>query len=163
MTPGGVCVTGDMLERGGRNGHRQCEWGEAPFLYAWSDPFSQTAATAVGLTESTYTVTVTDALGCRRTASQAIETVEGCLFIADALTPNGDLVNDEWVVGGLEDFESVPQVFNRWGQKMFETTGGAERWDGRFAGNRLPVADYYYTIQLTPDSSPIRGTVTLKY
>ena len=138
--------------------------GEAPFLYAWSDPFSQTAATAVGLTESTYTVTVTDALGCRRTASQAIETVEGCLFIADALTPNGDLVNDEWVVGGLEDFpESVLQVFNRWGQKMFETTGGAERWDGRFAGNRLPVADYYYTIQLTPDSSPIRGTVTLKY
>ena len=133
-------------------------------MYAWSDPFSQTAATAVGLTESTYTVTVTDALGCRRTASQAIETVEGCLFIADALTPNGDLFNDEWVVGGLEDFpESVLQVFNRWGQKMFETTGGAERWDGRFAGNRLPVADYYYTIQLTPDSSPIRGTVTLKY
>ena len=138
--------------------------GEAPFVFSWSDPYSQTAATAVGLTEDTYTVTVTDALGCRRTTSQEIETIEGCLFIADALTPNDDMKNDEWVVGGLEAFpESVLQVYNRWGQQVFETTGGNERWDGRFAGKRLPVADYYYTLQLTPDASPIRGTVTLKY
>ena len=42
--------------------------GEAPFTFEWSDPFSQTASTAVGLTEDTYTVVVTDALGCRRSA-----------------------------------------------------------------------------------------------
>jgi len=138
--------------------------GEAPFTFEWSDPFSQTTSTAVGLTEDTYTVTVTDALGCRRTASQTIEVIEGCLFIADALTPNDDGKNDEWIVGGLEDFpESVLNVYNRWGQLLFTTEGGAERWDGRFNGSRLPVADYYYTIELFPDALPIRGTVTLKY
>ena len=138
--------------------------GEAPFTFEWSDPFGQTTSTAVGLTEDTYTVVVTDALGCRRTASQFVDAIEGCLFIADALTPNGDNNNDDWVVGGLEDYsDSKVMVFNRWGQKLFETEGGQERWDGRFNGARLPVADYYYTIKLFPEASPIRGTVTIKY
>ncbi|MGB1100496.1 MAG: T9SS type B sorting domain-containing protein, partial [Flavobacteriales bacterium] len=138
--------------------------GEAPFTFEWSDPFVQTTSTAVGLTEDTYTVVVTDALGCRRTASQFVDAIEGCLFIADALTPNGDNNNDDWVVGGLEDYpDSKVMVFNRWGQKLFETVGGQERWDGRFNGARLPVADYYYTIELFPEALPIRGTVTIKY
>ncbi|MEC8662952.1 MAG: gliding motility-associated C-terminal domain-containing protein [Bacteroidota bacterium] len=138
--------------------------GEAPFTFAWSDPYDQTSSTANGLTEDTYTVVVTDAKGCRRTASQEVEAIEGCLFIADALTPNNDGFNDDWVVGGLEDFpSSTLMVFNRWGQKLFETTGGQVRWDGRFNGARLPVADYYYAIELFPGALPIRGTVTLKY
>ena len=138
--------------------------GEAPFTFEWSDPFGQTSSTAVGLTEDTYTVVVTDALGCRRATSQFVDAIEGCLFIADALTPNDDGKNDDWVVGGLEDYpESVVMVFNRWGQKLFETEGGRERWDGRFNGARLPVADYYYTIELFPEALPIRGTVTIKY
>ena len=138
--------------------------GEAPFTFEWSDPFAQTTSTAVGLTEDTYTVVVTDALGCRRTASQFVAAIEGCLYIADALTPDGDFINDDWVVGGLEDYpESKVMVFNRWGQKLFETQGGQERWDGRFNGARLPIADYYYTIELFPGALPIRGTVTIKY
>jgi len=138
--------------------------GEAPFTYSWSDPYAQTTSTAVGLTEDTYTVVVTDAVGCRRTASQEVDAIEGCLFIADALTPNDDGKNDDWVVGGLEDYPlSKVLVFNRWGQKVFETEGGLEKWDGRFNGARLPIADYYYTIELFPEALPIRGTVTLKY
>ena len=138
--------------------------GEAPFTFAWSDPYAQTTSTAVGLTEDTYTVVVKDAVGCRRTASQEVDAIEGCLFIADALTPNDDGKNDDWVVGGLEDYPSSKVlVFNRWGQKVFETDGGRERWDGRFNGARLPIADYYYTIELFPEALPIRGTVTLKY
>ena len=98
--------------------------GEEPYSYEWSDPYSQSTSTANGLTEDTYTVVVTDALGCRRTASQTVDAIEGCLFIADALSPNNDGFNDDWVVGGLEDFpSSTLMVFNRWGQKLFETSG----------------------------------------
>ena len=138
--------------------------GEAPFAFEWSDPFAQSTSTAVGLTEDVYTVVVTDALGCRRTTFQEVEAIEGCLFIADALTPNDDGKNDEWLVGGLEDYpESEVFVYNRWGQRVFSTIGGKESWNGRFNGARLPVADYYYTIELFPSALPIRGTVTLKY
>jgi len=138
--------------------------GDSPFTYLWSDPFDQTSATAIGLTEDTYTVTVTDAVGCNLTVSEAITHIEGCLFIADALTPNGDGYNDEWIVGGLLDFpQSEVKVYNRWGQLLFFSSEGDVHWDGRFNNQRLPVADYYYTIELTPYDPPITGTVSLKY
>jgi len=138
--------------------------GDSPFTYLWSDPFAQTSATAIGLTEDTYTVTVTDAFGCNLTVSEAITHIEGCLFIADALTPNGDGYNDEWIVGGLLDFpQSEVKVYNRWGQLLFFSDEGDVHWDGRFNDQRLPVADYYYTIELSPYDPPITGTVSLKY
>ena len=138
--------------------------GDSPFTYLWSDPFDQTSATAIGLTEDTYTVTVTDAIGCNLTVSEAITHIEGCLFIADALTPNGDGYNDEWIVGGLLDFpQSEVKVYNRWGQLLFFSDEGDVHWDGRFNNQRLPVADYYYTIELSPYDPPITGTVSLKY
>ena len=138
--------------------------GDSPFTYLWSDPFDQTSATAIGLTEDTYTVTVTDAIGCNLTVSEAITHIEGCLFIADALTPNGDGYNDEWIVGGLLDFpQSEVKVYNRWGQLLFFSSEGDVNWDGRFNNQRLPVADYYYTIELSPYDPPITGTVSLKY
>ena len=138
--------------------------GDSPFTYLWSDPFDQTSSTAIGLTEDTYTVTVTDAVGCNLTVSEAITHIEGCLFIADALTPNGDGYNDEWIVGGLLDFpQSEVKVYNRWGQLLFFSDEGDVHWDGRFNNQRLPVADYYYTIELSPYDPPITGTVSLKY
>ena len=138
--------------------------GLGPFTYEWNDPFAQSTSTAVGLTEDVYSVVVTDAVGCRRSATQRVEAIEGCLYIADALTPNGDGKNDEWIVGGLEDYpDAEVLVFNRWGQKVFSATGGEKLWDGRWDGVLLPIADYYYTIELFPRALPIRGTVTLKY
>ena len=138
--------------------------GDFPFTYLWSDPFDQTSATAVGLTEDIYTVTVTDNIGCNLTVSESITHIEGCLFIADALTPNGDGYNDEWVVGGLLDFpQSEVKVYNRWGQLLFFSDGGDVNWDGRFNNQPLPVADYYYTIKLSLYHPPITGTVSLKY
>ncbi len=138
--------------------------GDFPFTYLWSDPFNQTSSTAVGLTEDVYSVTVTDNIGCNITTVESITHIEGCLFIADAVTPNDDGYNDEWIVGGLLDFPlSVVKVYNRYGQLLFHSTEGDISWNGRFNNQRLPVADYYYTIELTPYDPPITGTVSLKY
>jgi gliding motility-associated-like protein len=138
--------------------------GNFPFTYLWSDPYNQTSSTAVGLTEDVYSVTVTDSIGCNITTVAAITHIEGCLFIADAITPNGDGYNDEWIVGGLLDFPmSVVRVYNRYGQLLFYSSEGDVHWNGRFNDQRLPIADYYYTIELTPYDPPITGTVSLKY
>lgn len=139
------------------------EQGE--ITYQWNDPENQTTSTAVGLEEETYTVTVTDELGCTLTSSGEVEPTEGCFFIATAITPNGDGINDEWVIGGLEYFpNSLVQVYNRWGQLMFESRGYPTRWDGRFNGNRLPIADYYYVITFEESGlETLTGTVTIKY
>jgi gliding motility-associated-like protein len=139
--------------------------GNEPLTYLWSDPYGQTSATAVELTEDSYSITVTDSIGCNLTVAAFVDHIEGCLFIADAITPNGDGYNDQWIVGGLQDFpESSVMVYNRYGQLLYSSEPGEDvHWDGRHNNNRLPVADYYYVISLNPSDAPITGTVSLKY
>lgn len=138
--------------------------GSEPISYSWNDPLNQNTAIAVGLEEGVYTVTVSDVIGCTIDTTAIIEPTEGCFFIATVLTPNGDGANDDWVIGGLEYFpDSKVQVYNRWGQLLFESTGYTTRWDGTFGGQRLPTADYYYVIDYASDKEPLTGTVTIKY
>ena len=138
--------------------------GFQPIEYLWSDEDAQTTATATGLYEDTYSVVVTDSLGCTLTRVVTVEPTIGCFFIAEAITPNGDGYNDEWIVGGLEYFPAAEvRVFNRWGQQVFYSQGYQERWDGRYNNAPLPMADYYYVIEFADDKDPITGTVTLKY
>jgi gliding motility-associated-like protein len=138
--------------------------GFQPIEYLWSDEDSQTTATATGLYEDTYSVVVSDSLGCTLTRVVTVEPTIGCFFIAEAITPNGDGYNDEWIVGGLEYFPAAEvRVFNRWGQQVFYSQGYQERWDGRYNNAPLPMADYYYVIEFAGDKDPITGTVTLKY
>lgn len=138
--------------------------GAEPISWLWNDDNSQNTSIAVGLPEEVYTVVVTDAIGC--TLSDVIEVfpTEGCFFIATAITPNGDGANDTWTIGGLEYFPaSTVQVFNRWGQIMFESKGYSTAWDGTLNGKELPVADYYFIISYDDTKDPITGTVTIKY
>ncbi|MFT5981053.1 MAG: gliding motility-associated-like protein [Flavobacteriales bacterium] len=138
--------------------------GELPITYQWNDENNQTTATAIGLPEEVYSVTVTDAIGCTLSFLIEVEPTVGCFFIAEAITPNADGANDEWVIGGLEFFpNSTVQVFNRWGQLMFESKGYPTRWNGAFKGRVLPVADYYFVITYDESKEPITGTVTIKY
>jgi gliding motility-associated-like protein len=121
--------------------------------------------TAVGLeANEQYEVIITDTIGCTITAYAFIEPTEGCLFIATALTPNGDGSNDVWLIGGLEYFpESTVQVYNRWGQILYESQGYSVPWDGTYNGNKVGVADYYFIIDYKVGEEPITGTVTVKY
>jgi gliding motility-associated-like protein len=138
--------------------------GIAPITYAWNDSNGQSTSTAVGLEADTYVVVVTDDIGCTYSESVEVESNEDCLFIADGITPNGDGINDTWVVGGLEFFPSSSvTVHNRWGQVMFESAPGTTPWDGTFNGQFVPASDYYFVIRTEPGKKPITGTVTVKY
>jgi gliding motility-associated-like protein len=138
--------------------------GTPPITYAWDDPQGQASPTAIGLSEDTYTVVVTDQIGCTLTGEINVDPNEDCLFISDGITPNGDGINDKWIIGGLEFFpQSIVTVYNRWGQAVFEASPGTTRWDGTFNGATLPAGDYYYVIRVQPGVEPVTGTVTLKY
>ena len=138
--------------------------GFGEISYLWSDPSSQSTATAIGLVEDFYTVTITDTVGCTFTENLIIEPTIGCFFIADALTPNGDGFNDEWILGGIEFFpEAKVEVFNRWGQLVYQSEGIYTPWDGKFNNERLPISDYYYVITFDPNATPLTGSVTIKY
>ena len=138
--------------------------GQLPIQFDWSGVGNQTTATAIGLPEDVYSVTVTDDIGCTLGFLATVDPTEDCLFIADALTPNGDGINDRWVVGGLEFYpQSEVEVFNRWGQLIFRSKPGTTLWDGTYNGALLPASDYYYVISVEPGANPITGTVSIKY
>ena len=82
--------------------------------------------------------------------------------IPNVFTPNGDSQYDTWDIGFLSLFPGCNvKIFNRWGQLLFNSDGYNEDWDGRYNGNDLPTADYYYIINLKNGTEPLTGTITI--
>jgi gliding motility-associated-like protein len=79
--------------------------------------------------------------------------------ISQAITPNGDGVNDTWFINNITQPEysnCVIRVYNRWGQEVFYTVGYQNDWDGSYDGKSgtLPdAASYYYQIDLDGNGS----------
>lgn len=115
----------------------------------------------------TYKFCVVDDFGCNACDSVLIEiTKEPVVHIPNAFTPNGDGLNDifnAWVLGTLVDVNF--SVFNRWGQKVFESTDISMGWDGTQDGEDSDVGNYVYYFEGTdPDEGAIvrrKGVVTL--
>jgi gliding motility-associated-like protein len=82
--------------------------------------------------------------------------------IPNAFSPNHDGVHDNWVILYLNDYPgSTVQVFNRYGQEVFRSTGYNTAWDGKFKGQDLPIGTYYYIIDPKNGRRPISGSVTI--
>ena len=79
------------------------------------------------------------------------------LNIPNAFSPNGDGVNDTWVITGLNKYKKISiRVFNRWGnQVFFDQDGYKNAWDGNINGISLATGTYYAIIELSgsPDGS----------
>ncbi len=88
--------------------------------------------------------------------------------IPNSFTPNSDGINDyffprQQLSSSVSTFKM--NVYNRWGQIMFETGNISGRgWDGKFNGHDQPEGVYIYTIQVTftdGESENYKGNVTL--
>ena len=91
--------------------------------------------------------------------------------IPDVFTPNGDGVNDVFLIEGIEDYpDNVVKIFNRWGNPVFEIRGYDNRtraWRSD-TNTRLVVGDsfvpdgtYFYVIDLGNGEKPIAGYVVV--
>ncbi len=77
--------------------------------------------------------------------------------VAEAITPNGDGVNDTWVIYNIENHPNhAIRVFNRWGDEVFSARNYQNNWDGHYVNksNALPSgSSYYYQIDLDGDGT----------
>ncbi|HFC00982.1 MAG TPA: gliding motility-associated C-terminal domain-containing protein [Phaeodactylibacter sp.] len=117
-----------------------------------------------------YKVTVTDDLGCTTQLLLLVTVFPPCdaqrLKIPNVFTPDGDGVNDVFGVVPYEGVERVllVNIFNRWGEKIYQATGEDAYWDGTVNG-KLATADVYvYVIRILCGDGEVEilyGDVTL--
>ena len=86
----------------------------------------------------------------------------GVIEIPNMFTPNGDGINDTWVIKNINTFSnSVVSVFNRYGAQVFFSKGYVSPWDGRYFNQELPTGVYYYIIKTAPKEKPFTGHLTI--
>jgi len=88
------------------------------------------------------------------------------IHIPEGFSPNGDGVNDYFVIGGIDNYEKVEVIImNRWGNKVYESNDYQNDWDGTnqagssIGGNELPVSTYFYIINLGEGEEVKKGYV----
>ncbi|MBL7891602.1 MAG: gliding motility-associated C-terminal domain-containing protein, partial [Bacteroidia bacterium] len=87
----------------------------------------------------------------------------GELFVPKAFSPNGDGENEvEYVMGNcINNLEFA--IFDRWGEKVFETTDITIGWDGTYKGKKLDAAVFVYYLKATVKGVEVNmhGNITL--
>lgn len=121
---------------------------------------------------TTYTVKVFTKYECVDSANVTIKVLcdKSQLFVPNTFTPNGDGINDIFMVRGtgITKLQSF-RVYNRWGQVMYERSNvdvndKTNGWDGNFNGAQLPPDVYVWTVEAyceNGDLLKLKGDVTI--
>ncbi|WP_031446155.1 T9SS C-terminal target domain-containing protein [Arenibacter algicola] len=90
---------------------------------------------------------------------------QDCMVIFNEFSPNNDGLNDVFFIECIESYpNNYLQIFNRWGQRVFETTGYKNDWHGtvsktNYMGSdkNLPVGTYFYLLDFGDGITPIKS------
>ncbi|MBL7924799.1 MAG: gliding motility-associated C-terminal domain-containing protein [Bacteroidia bacterium] len=131
----------------------------AGYTFTWSPPdgLNHTDVqhpVATPAISTTYTVIATDENGCsvRDSITIVIRDVlclEPEIFIPSAFSPNGDQQNDILFVRGNTIDKVYMAIYDRWGEKVFETRSRQIGWNGTYKGQAVPPDVYVYYVEIT--------------
>ncbi|HQW11749.1 MAG TPA: gliding motility-associated C-terminal domain-containing protein [Saprospiraceae bacterium] len=142
--------------------------GTGNYTFSWQGPNGLTsnsdALLAVGVGE--YKVTVTDLNGCTAQFSKTLTPGgKDCFEGIGAITPNGDGKNDKLLITCLGSIQNKLLIFDRWGQKVYESSNYNNDWEGNDAGgNLLPDGGYYWVLQVRETGGTVqnyKGSVSI--
>lgn len=150
--------------------------GSGGVTYSWSPATGLSCTncqnpTASPTVTTTYVLTVTDVNGCTDVDSVTVFLELPCVLeslstlLPNAFSPNDDSNNDEYCVptnACLVTFNL--QLYDRWGEKVFESDNFSDCWDGTFKGKALntDVFAYYFTAVLSDGSAfSQKGNISL--
>lgn len=109
---------------------------------------------------TTYTLLASTAQAC--SASDTIRVIVlKEIIIPNVFSPNGDGINDKWVIRHIEDYQHATiTVFDRYGKRIYSSNNVAIPWDGTVTGKQVPAGTYYYIIKLESNKT-FNGAVTV--
>ena len=151
--------------------------GGLPFTWQWdfgngvystkNIPAAQYYPSTPGVSQIPVKLTVTNTIGCADTATNIIMVQNNCyIAIPKAFSPNGDGLNDFlYPTNAFKAKDLLFRVFNRNGQKLFETTDWTKKWDGSYKGNPQSVGTYVWILSYTTTDTnkkiEIKGSTVL--
>ncbi|MEO7983761.1 MAG: gliding motility-associated C-terminal domain-containing protein [Bacteroidota bacterium] len=152
-------------------GTYQMQGNGAAGTYLWTPSIGLSATNILNpnanpISTTTYTLRVTNAQGCFATDDVTITVATAnCVKPMEAFTPNGDGINDLWLItNGNCITSATAQVFNRYGAKVFESNDYKNTWNGTYKGKPLPDGTYYFIITyrlLNGKLELLKGNVTI--
>jgi gliding motility-associated-like protein len=157
-----ICKTGNGAIK------LQADGGVAPYGYLWSNDSAGSAISA--LPAGTYSVVVTDFNGCKNGISVDVdEDICPEIVVHDVITPNSDGLNDVWVIEGILNYpKNMVQIFDKWGDKLYEQHAYSNDWNGKGTkGELLPDGTYFYLVKLNAvnaagGQSDFKGSLLIK-
>jgi gliding motility-associated-like protein len=132
----------------------------ASYLWSTGDTTSQLVINTPG----TYWLKTSNTNGCYGTDTILVvpKTCFDDITIPNVFSPNGDGINDTWIIKGLEKYtKSRIAIYSRYGQMMYSGIGYKIPWDGKHNGKELPVGTYYFVIDPVNGNKPRVGYVTI--
>ena len=131
--------------------------GAGPFEYSLDGTTFQSSPVFTNVQPGDYLVYTRDNLTCELSTMQ--------IYVLDYprfFTPNGDDINDFWMIKSLYLFpKATVSIFDRYGKLLKQLDATSRGWDGTFNGYNLPADDYWFHIKFT-DSKTIKGHFSLK-
>ncbi len=113
------------------------------------------------LTDVNYRLTVSAQGQCSASDTMSVIVLKDPR-IPNTFSPNGDGINDYWVIKFLNTYPNAKvNVFTRTGALVFSSKGYPQPWDGNVKGKSVPVDTYYYIIEPENGKPPITGYVTI--
>lgn len=139
--------------------------------YLWSPIDGLICASCATTAASPYVTTIYivkgfDMYGCKNMDTVVVKVDYICadFFVPNVFSPNGDGLNDVVNIHGACIASYNFQIFNRWGELVFETKDPAVSWDGTFRGKPMDTGVFMYSADgITRDGSPFsaKGNITL--
>jgi gliding motility-associated-like protein len=137
--------------------------------YLWNTGSTQRVIST--FEEGGFKVTVTDEFGCIGSDSLYVTVDENALpnelFVPNAFTPNGDQLNDLFPYKErINQPAYFINIYNRWGEKVFDSREGEQNWDGFYKGTKVPTETFIYFVSYRGCDGNRRtrkGTVNVLY
>ena len=120
--------------------------------YEWNNGATTSAITVNPENSGSYCITGTDNTGSCSSSQCIAITVNSCntnyIFIPTGISPNNDGVNDRLCVFGKECIANLElKIFDRWGNKLYQSTNKNTCWDGTYKGKELNNAVFVYQLE----------------
>jgi gliding motility-associated-like protein len=78
------------------------------------------------------------------------------------ITPNGDGINDYWVIENLDSYpDNEVQIFDKAGRILYQVKNYQNNWDGTINSNLLAEGTYYYVISFGSGKKIKKGYITI--